>query len=58
MPFAPMTSDDTPNCHVVGHAGPECNDLEFLVAAWPRIPGQIKATIRTLLMASLRTSAP
>ena len=56
MPFAPMTSDDMVERLVAALGQPKCTDLEFVVAAWPRIPKHIKATIRTLLMASLATS--
>ena len=56
MPFVAMTSDDTPERLVALLGQSECVDLEFVVAAWPRIPGHIKATIRTLLVASLGTS--
>ena len=30
---------------------PECNDLEFVVAAWPRLPEHVQLTIKTLVQA-------
>jgi len=52
-PFAPMTSDDQPERLGAVLGQPECNDLEFVVAAWPQLPMHIRATIRTLLVAVL-----
>jgi len=52
-----MTSDDAVDRHVAAVDGAECNDLEFVVAAWPQVPQHIRATIRTLLTAALATAA-
>jgi hypothetical protein len=50
-----MTSDETLERLVALLGQPECTDLELVVAAWPRIPSHTKATIHTLLVASLGT---
>jgi hypothetical protein len=52
VPFSPITCDDALERLVAALGQPECNGLEFMVAAWPRIPGHIKATIQTLLVAA------